>query len=43
MQRHVLRCGLEKIRNLRLRQPDRLALEPALDARAAILPLVKNQ
>ena len=36
---HVL---LEQLRHERLRQPDRLVLEPALDARPAVLGLVED-
>jgi hypothetical protein len=43
MLRDVLGGRLEQLRHLRLRQPDRIALEAALDARSAILGLVKDQ
>lgn len=43
MQRHVLRRGLEQLRNLRLRQPDRLVFQPALDARAPVFRLVEQE
>jgi hypothetical protein len=43
MQADVLLGGLEKLRHLLLRQPDGFILEPALDARAAILRLVEDQ
>ena len=39
MVRHV---DLEQLRDQRLRQPDRFVLEPALDARAAVLRLVED-
>ena len=42
MQRHVPRRGLEKLRNLGLRQPDGLVLKPALDARPPVLRLVED-
>jgi hypothetical protein len=42
MQRDVLRGGLEQLGDERLRQPDRLVLEPALDAGAAVLRLVED-
>jgi hypothetical protein len=35
-------CHLEQLRHLRLREPDRLVLEPALDARATVLRLVED-
>src|SRR5678816_3206891 len=43
MQRDVLRGRLERLRHLRLRQPDSLPLGVALDARSAILGLVEDQ
>ena len=43
VQRHVLRRGLKKFRNLRLCQPDRFVLKTALHARSAILGLVKDE
>lgn len=43
MRRDVLRRGLEQLGDPRLSQPQRFVLEPALDARAAILGLVKNE
>ena len=33
---------LKQLRDQRLRQPERLVLEPALDARAAVLGLVED-
>jgi hypothetical protein len=42
MNRYILGRGLKQLRDHRLRQPDRLILKPALNARPAILGLVKN-
>jgi hypothetical protein len=43
VQRDILWCGLEKLRDLRLRQSERFDIEPARDARAAILGLVEDE
>jgi hypothetical protein len=42
MQRHVLWCGLEQLRDLCLGQPDSLVLQPALDTRAPVFCLVEK-
>ena len=43
MQGDVLRRGLKQLRQERLREPDRIILEPALDARLPVLGLVEDQ
>lgn len=43
MQRDALRRGLEKVRHLRLSQPNRALLKPALDAGLTVLRLVENE
>ena len=42
MERDILRRRLKKFRHQCLRHPDIFMLEPALDARAAILGLVED-
>jgi hypothetical protein len=43
MQVDVRHAGLKQFRHLDLAQPERPVLEPALDARAAIVGLVEDQ
>ena len=43
MKGDVLRRGLEKLGNLRLRQPQRFILEPALNAGTSILGLIEQK
>jgi hypothetical protein len=42
MERDILRRGLEQLRDLGMGQPDRVALQPNLDARLRVFGLVEN-